>query len=126
MPAWGTARALNHNVHYARISDVELTDQVFCLDLNVSVFGDARGNMPGYARYTVELSRDKDDNAVGRYKGKYTGTWRGADVSGEAEATILPETLHPPRDFKPPQADELQKRILGPLYSEQDILSRRG
>lgn len=105
-PAWGTARGFNHNVHCAWPSDVELTDQRFHLDLEVSVFGDARGNTPGVARYTVELARNEDDNATGRYKGKYAGTWRGVDVTGEAEATILSAAQSPPRGFKPLQADE--------------------
>jgi hypothetical protein len=73
VPAWGTTRAFNHNVHHARLSDVTFTQQNLVLELDVSVFGDARGNPPGYARYRVELARATDADDSGKYTGEFGG-----------------------------------------------------
>jgi len=121
LPAWGTARAFNHNVHQARLSDVTFTQQRLVLELDVSVFGDARGNPPGYASYRVELARAANNEASERYTGKFAGKWRDVEVKGESEATVLPETLPPPRGFKPPQADE-HPRI---LFRKSDLPALR-
>jgi hypothetical protein len=65
MTAWGTTRGINHNVQRARLSDVVLSDTRLALNLDVTVFADARGNGPGHGTYRIELSSEPD----GAYQG---------------------------------------------------------
>jgi len=118
---WGTARAINHNVHHARLSEVRLTDQEVHVKVDVSVFGDARGGAPGSASYTIELARDAAVENAAEYKGTYRGTWRGVEVAGEAEAAILPTMPPPLRSFRPLRADE-HPRI---LFRKSDLADLR-
>lgn len=105
--AWATARDANHSVHSAALDNMEFTEKSFNVDLNVTVFADARSNPGGFATYAVRLERD--DNGV--YRGTFKGDWLGTTVEGRAEAALLPPVQKPPKGFTPPRLDE-HPRIL--------------
>lgn len=105
--AWGTARGFNHDVHSARVLDAELTERTLRVELDVTLFRDARSSRDGYARFDVELERSNN----GVFRGRYSGELNGTAVDGEAKATALPPYPERPETFEPIGPEE-HPRIL--------------
>jgi len=114
--AWGTARDFNHTVHTALLTDAKLTDKTFTLSLDLTVYADARSDMHGFSQFDIKLLRDRD----GVYRGKYVGTYSGEQVSGHADATVLPR-MDRREDFIVPGGDE-HPRI---LFRKSDLSALR-
>ncbi len=107
LPACGTARNINHNVHIAKLSDVTLTDSTLSLKLDLTVFSDARGAEGRHKAFTVTLS----STDAGIYTGDYTDGYLPPFIPNrKAEARC--HAIEPPgENFTLPRPDE-HPRIL--------------
>ncbi|MFO8013222.1 MAG: hypothetical protein R6X20_07945 [Phycisphaerae bacterium] len=113
---YGVARDFAEDVHAGRVTEGRLTDEALTLSLAMTVL---RGRLRLPAAFEVDLERAGD----GLYRGRYTGTFRGADVRGEATAEVLPSHRRPPADFEPVAPGEHPRLLF--RRSDLDALRRK-
>ena len=93
----GTAGNLSRGIHIGYVNEAQVSDRTMLFDIEVNVVGDGYTKLEARGEYRAELKPTKD----GRFKGTYSGTFKGIAVKGRAEATLLPPLAAPKIGFLP-------------------------
>jgi len=115
--AVGTAGNLSRGIDFGYVTDARLSGDEFDVSIDVNLVGGGYTSIDERATYRARLKRTEG----GRYEGTYTGTFKGVEMKGFADAVVMPAATAAEPGFQPIQPGE-HPRI---LFRKRDLPALR-